>query len=393
MVLEFEVSAPGKVILHGEHSVIYGFPAVAGPIGLRTNLRCSPQSDPVMTFEFLSIPFTSSLTMVAFNEFLAEVDCYGTLQPEQFLHQMRDPEGPFPFARFVRTQPSMAEGTKDRFSLGAALYIVNRVLRAEGVQSIDLPGGFTLSFSSAMSIGAGLGSSASFGVCLGAGAYALAQMVHGKPVTFDDVVREKVSRWAFDCEVIMHEKPSGIDNTIATYGKLIRFRRGDPAHQTVALRHPVPILIVDTGVSRSTAKLVAINAKRRELYPRTVGPILEAMGGLVEEAIGWYESDQVEPAATVYERLGTLVAINNNLLRSLGVSHPALEKIFALAEQHGYASKLTGAGGGGCAFILLPPNYREQQSFRLLDQALRDAGFNTIETTIADGQGVSFQAK
>ncbi|XP_058123979.1 mevalonate kinase [Anopheles ziemanni] len=391
MALDFEVSAPGKVILHGEHSVIYGFPAVAGPIGLRTNLRCSPQSDPVVTFEFRSIPFTSSLTLGAFNEFLAEFDCSETLLPEQFLQQMRAPEGPFPFARFVRTQPSSAEGAKERFSLGVALYIVNRVLRAEGVQSIDTSGGFTLSIGSAMSIGAGLGSSASFGVCLGAGAYALAQMLQRKPVNFDDAVREKVSGWAFDSEVIMHGKPSGIDNTIATYGKLIRFRRGDPAHQTVALRHPVHILIVDTGVSRSTAKLVAINAERRALYPRTVGPILEAMGGLVEEAIGWYESDQ-EPA-TVYERLGTLVAINNNLLRSLGASHPALEQIFALAEQHGYASKLTGAGGGGCAFILLPANYREQESFRLLDQALRDAGFNTIETTIADGQGVSFQAK
>lgn len=57
------------------------------------------------------------------------------------------------------------------------------------------------------------------------------------------------------------------------------------------------------------------------------------MGGLVDEAIALLESD--EASDTVYERLGTLVSINNNLLRSLGVSHPALERIFTIAEGQG----------------------------------------------------------
>lgn len=48
-----------------------------------------------------------------------------------------------------------------------------------------------------------------------------------------------------------------------------------------------------------------------------------------------------------FPELGRLLRINNNLLRSIGVSHPSLEQIFAISERHGFASKLTGAGGGG----------------------------------------------
>ncbi|XP_053677641.1 uncharacterized protein LOC128727728 [Anopheles nili] len=404
-VTKFEVSAPGKLILHGEHSVVYGWPAVAGPIGLRTYLTYtalerSSTAEVVLRFDSID-NYTARLTLDSFGTFLREVDCNEALSPEQFLQQMRT-GNEFPFARFIHEPVlTLAErGSKQWMSLGAALYLLNRVLRSEGVLDVDRAcvgeGGFEFRLRSTMSIGAGLGSSASYGVSLAAGAYVFSRILHrqfdpagdGNGQQLLTAALPKISQWAFDSEVIMHEKPSGIDNTIAAYGELIRFRRGDPDHHTIALRHPLHVLIVDTCVSRSTAQLVTITANRRQHFPRTIGSILEAMGGIVEEAIELLESSDHDQA-TVHERLGTLVTINNNLLRSLGTSHPSLERIFALADRYGFASKLTGAGGGGCAFILLPDSYRELDAFRQLQNGLAEAGFVSIETTISGGTGVT----
>lgn len=47
--------------------------------------------------------------------------------------------------------------------------------------------------------------------------------------------------------------------------------------------------------------------------------------------------------------------MNQRLLGLLGVSHVTLDDLTSLAGQHGLQAKLTGAGGGGCAFILITP--------------------------------------
>jgi len=59
---------------------------------------------------------------------------------------------------------------------------------------------------------------------------------------------------------------------------------------------------------------------------------------------------------------GQLFNINHNLLCSLGVSHPTLDVIVAEANRAGFPSKLTGAGGGGCALILSPVPYNRNDT-------------------------------
>ena len=48
-----------------------------------------------------------------------------------------------------------------------------------------------------------------------------------------------------------------------------------------------------------------------------------------------------------------MIEENQMLLNKLGVGHPKLDELCSVTEKFGLKSKLTGAGGGGCAITLL----------------------------------------
>lgn len=89
----------------------------------------------------------------------------------------------------------------------------------------------------------------------------------------------------------MHGNPSGLDNTICTFGSLLKFRKGH-AWTEVELHRPLNVLMINTGVDRSTATLVAKVAALRVEFPELLGHLLDGMGSVVEDiiavsSIGW----------------------------------------------------------------------------------------------------------
>jgi mevalonate kinase len=87
--------------------------------------------------------------------------------------------------------------------------------------------------------------------------------------------------------------------------------------------------------------------------------------------------------------------MNNDLLCCIGVGHPALDKVVRVTGKLGIKTKLTGAGGGGCAFSLIP-NSRErlgsESSSLLVDQAiekLKQNGYQCLPSLLG-GPGLTF---
>jgi hydroxymethylglutaryl-CoA reductase len=182
---------------------------------------------------------------------------------------------------------------------------------------------------------------------------------------------EEVNRLAFEAEKLAHGKPSGIDNTLACYGKPLVFRSGSPPLvEPLNIKTPIPMVVGMTGYEGLTAKTVGrVNAawqQNRKLYER----IFDQIDTLVLRGV---QAIQDEDLAT----LGELMNVCHGMLNALQVSTPELEQLVDIAREHGaLGAKLTGGGGGGSIIALCDGDTDA------VVNAIRAAGFQAIPVAL-----------
>jgi hydroxymethylglutaryl-CoA reductase len=179
----------------------------------------------------------------------------------------------------------------------------------------------------------------------------------------------EVNALAYLSEQNAHGQPSGIDNTLATYGQPLVYRRGTPPLVEL-LNIPAPLAIV-VGMTRTeglTARTVANVADARQRNPRLYEKIFDDIDGLVLQAVSAIQDNDVTT-------LGDLMNINQGLLNALQVSTPELERLINVARDAGAAgAKLTGGGGGGAMIALC----RDSATTADVRQAIEHQGFHTL---------------
>jgi len=181
---------------------------------------------------------------------------------------------------------------------------------------------------------------------------------------------------AYEAEKAYAGTPSGIDNTAATYGGLIWFRRnlsgGPNTIERLSIRQPVEIVIGNTGVVADTKEMVAGVGERKRENPEKYDPLFNQAESLAFEARKALEDFDLR-------KVGKLMNENHGLLQEIEVSCKELDYLINLAlEQGAFGAKLTGGGGGGCMVALTPG--KEQQE--AVATAMEKEGFKILKTKI-----------
>ncbi|XP_045771295.1 mevalonate kinase, partial [Maniola jurtina] len=385
-------SAPGKVILHGEHSVMFGRTALAGSLGLRTTLTIQEEeaAEPVLRLQFPAVDLEESIPLrcVVEHLFVGARSARSWAAPRAVQHESLLAAVDGFVTAFVASADAWSGAQRN--AVRGFLYLLAGVLGDEAPAHT-----VCVRATSALAVGAGAGSSAAFAVCAAAALLALRAGAAVEALGADE--RALISAWAFNCERIMHGAPSGIDNWTCTFGGLVSFRKGSAA-RPLQLAARLRVLLVDTRVSRQTGQLAARVAALRARHPRAADCVIDACGHVADDAAqllqqlpgdaaGDAADDAVGDTDSQYRHLAELWDMNHCLLAALGVSHAALEDIRRRAAAHRLAAKLTGAGGGGNAIVLIPPSTAED-AVRALSDELRSAGYGVTDTLLG-GEGVT----
>ena len=182
---------------------------------------------------------------------------------------------------------------------------------------------------------------------------------------------EEVNALAFESEKMAHGTPSGIDNTVATYGRFLMYRPGDPPTiHTISIAKPIPVVIGMTGVESLTAKMVARVRQAWQRNPQRYERIFDDIDSLTLQGLKAIEGYDLE-------QLGELMNICQGLLNALQVSCWEVEELIQIAREHGaLGAKLTGGGGGGSIIAVCP-----EGADRVV-QAMHDAGYHAMEVQI-----------
>ncbi len=182
---------------------------------------------------------------------------------------------------------------------------------------------------------------------------------------------EDVNRLAFESEKVAHGTPSGLDNTLACYGRPLVFRPGDPPLvEPLNIKTPIPAVIGMTGYEGLTAKTVGRVREAWKQDPKLYERIFDQIDTLVLRGV---QAIQDEDLVT----LGGLMNVCQGMLNALQVSTPELEQLVDIAREAGaLGAKLTGGGGGGSIIAVCDGDTEPVVA------AIRAAGFQAIPVSL-----------
>jgi mevalonate kinase len=314
-------SAPGKIILFGEHAVVYGRPALAVPVTqVHADVEVRDSDRAGIWIDAPDVDLHAELNTLPSDHPLASV-----------IHNFLFISRPSPLAPLPKGDGKFPD--------------------------------LNIKITSTIPVASGLGSGAAVTVAL---VRALSSFL-SYPMS-----DEEVNAFAYEIEKLHHGTPSGIDNTVVTYAKPVYFIKGQPI-ETFHVGKPFTIVVGDTGISAPTKESVGDLRKLWEADTVKWESVFDEVGKIAKQARMNIESGK-------WKVIGDLMNENHEWLQKMTVSSLELDTLVNAARKAGaLGAKMSGGGRGGNMIALVLPEMAESVS-----RALKEAGArNTIVTQIS----------
>ena len=301
--------APGKLILSGEHSVVYGKPSVAMAIDRSVTATIEESLEGEVTFDLPDINERDSFTLLALQDFKRRA------------------------AQNYRLFLNGELGIRDVLHKPVDLFKYGFITVLDGLHR-QLDRGIVIKLKSNLPVGSGMGSSAASVLS------ELRALGHYLRVDFKP---EWYYEFSMEAEKLQHGHPSGVDSYISLYGGCASFENGEA--QSVPLPR-MQMYLVETGVPAATTGECVMQVKEQ-----------------FENDMIWNDFEDVtrEVESAVRENNDTLMRSllreNHRLLCRIGVVPEKVQQFVADVEAAGGAAKVCGAGSvrgenGGVVLVL-----------------------------------------
>lgn len=285
-------SAPGKLMLFGEHAAVYGHPCLVTAVDFRTRVLVRRSEDKSVVLRIPSRPEPFVLTvdeLQGANSFPGEIRFLATAIKKFWGHAGET------FGMEVRTQSDLAHS----FGLGSSSAVTVAAIKALSEAShhpLDLDLVFRLSY---------------------------------------ETVREAQTGLA-----------SGFDVAAATFGGTLYYVAETRLVQPLDIQE-LPLVIGYSGRKANTVEYVKQVRTLSQTHPQLAGGIMRHIASIVAKAkVGLERQD--------WAQVGLLMDLNQADLQALGVSTHELDSLIYAARTNGaLGAKLSGAGGGDCIIALV----------------------------------------
>jgi len=319
--------APGKIIISGEHSVVYGKPALVMAVDRYAEATITENSSPTVSFNLYDFNTSSVLTMRALRDLKQRLV--------------------FNYRQFLNGSLGIRDVLKKPFELFQFL-----IITFLDTLHLKLERGINIELKSNIPIGCGMGSSAA----------TILSVLRAVAAFFGlDFLPDRFYKLGLEAEKLQHGYSSGVDPFVSLHGGFIRFQNSN----SLKLDFPdTRFYLANTGIPDvTTGECVSSVAKK--FNKSRIWDDFESITLEIEKALVSNKSKE----------LIKLFRVNHRILVEIGVVPENVQNFIKDIEQEGGAAKISGAGSakgekGGMVTILSadsPDHISRKYGYKLFD--------------------------